>query len=82
MLDYKTRPPICSLMSWPSTASLKDTPHAAESEKVTPFFSLVAAEPNDREDFNVRPQFTDPRPSYYSRAKTNAPFAGIRIRAV
>ena len=48
MLDCKTRPPILSLMSWPSTASLKDTPHAAESEKVPPFLSLVAAEPNDR----------------------------------
>jgi hypothetical protein len=48
MLDCKTRPPICSLMSWPAMASLKDTPHAAESEKVTPFLSLVAAEPNDR----------------------------------
>jgi hypothetical protein len=48
MLDCKTRPPICSLMPWPSTASLKDTPHAAELEKVTPFLSLVAAEPNNR----------------------------------
>jgi hypothetical protein len=33
MLDCKTRPSICSLMPWPSTASLKDTPHVAESEK-------------------------------------------------
>ena len=48
MLDCKTRPTICSLMAWPSTASLKDTPHVAESEKVPPFLSLVAAEPNDR----------------------------------
>jgi hypothetical protein len=48
MLDCKTRPPICSLMSWPSTSSMKDTPHVAESEKVTPFLSLVAVEPNNR----------------------------------
>jgi hypothetical protein len=48
MLDCKTRPPICSLMSWPSTASMKDTLHVAESERVTPFLSLVVAEPNNR----------------------------------
>ncbi len=48
MLDCKTKPPICSLMSSPSTASLKQTAHAAESEKVTPFLSLLAAEPNNR----------------------------------